>query len=201
MMNNEGHQDKASNVLLLYQLLASICKSPVTFSGHPTLVLALKSQATTAALTIEIDDPASNTKYEVFPTSLNTLKAYANEFIIGGFRSLDLLRKQALDRINQSHQSQFRPEKRTKQGLALKVASLEADLQKTRQDNVRLLQAASEALNYLMLLKDTKDDSLRAKHHTDAVSTIYSIISLNTSRFKDPSASKSNITQIDDYRI
>lgn len=200
-MSKDISQNKASNVLLLYQLLTSICKLPSTYSGHPTLISALKSQATIAALDIEIDNPESNNKYRIFPTSLNTLKTYSDELIIGGFRSLDVLRKQALYRVNESYQEKIRPDKRTKNGLALKLARLESYLQHTRQDNVRLLQAASEALNYLMLLKNTKDEALRVKHHADAVKTLYNIISLNTSEFKALPASQSNITHIDNYRI
>jgi len=66
--------------------------------------------------------------------SINTLKAYADDVVEGGFLTLDQLRKAALESINNYVERNRRSNKTTKAGLTKRVKEQEIEVSYLRQD-------------------------------------------------------------------
>jgi len=82
--NNFSKNDKI--VLNIHRLLIDIIKNPELFNDKIEL-LHLKSQANLAKMEYE--------EYDIFPTSLNTLKRRSTHLFSGGFTELEELRANA----------------------------------------------------------------------------------------------------------
>ena len=96
------------------------------------------------------------------PMSLNTLKGYANEFLVGGFEQLDVLRKAVLCRA----QSTTRPSGTEPDRMAEKISDLQNELRRVQEQKATLQKAYFE-LNQLALeaLPNSPHHQILLKRH------------------------------------
>ncbi|SDT33955.1 hypothetical protein [Pseudomonas oryzae] len=193
------------SVKALQALLVQIIQRPQQFSKDADIRSALKSQGSLASvnLSVEVEQGES---LQTFPMSLNTLKTHANENLAGGFKALNELRLKAIDALEFAEKREQLANKRTKSGLAKKVAQLEFELEIQRQTNVILLRALSEAMHQFTSIRDASDDNIRAKRTQDALQVLRAIASMNKPPFNliptlsEGPAPSVEVANIDDYR-
>lgn len=193
-----------AGVLALERLLAQVITKPSDFVEDAELRGALNSQAGLASLDRVVSgggEPASNT----FPTSLNTLKKYSDECLIGGFNSLNALRMKAIEAFEREERKKAKSNKRTKSGLRLKVQDVESELEMLRQTNYLLLRGLQEALGQFRDIRDAKDLKIIEKWSSDGIASLLSITSLcippfNLTETPLPKVSSNTVADINDYR-
>lgn len=193
------------SVKALQTLLVQIIQRPQQFSKDADIRSALKSQGSLASvnLSVEVEQGES---LQTFPMSLNTLKTHANENLVGGFKALNELRLKAINALEFAEKREQLANKRTKSGLAKKVAQLEFELEIQRQTNVILLRALSEAMHQFTSIRDASDDNIRAKRTQDALQVLRAIASMNKPPFNliptlsEGPAPSVEVANIDDYR-
>lgn len=171
-----------NGVKALHALLVQIIRHPQQFIAEIELRETLKSQGKFAGLQraflLDHGEVA-----QTYPMSLNSLKAHADNNLVGGFKALNDLRLKTLEALEFSQKRQQRANKRTRSGLSLMVEQLEQELEMQRQTNVILLRAMSEAMTQFKSIRDASDDHLRAKRTQDALNTLRVIVSMNTPPF------------------
>lgn len=193
------------SVKALQALLVQIIQRPQQFSKDADIRSALKSQGSLASLkrSVEVEQGES---LPTFPMSLNTLKTHANENLVGGFKALNELRLKAIEALEFAENREQLANKRTKSGLAKKVAQLEFELEIQRQTNVILLRALSEAMHQFTSIRDASDENIRAKRTQDALQVLRAIASMNKPPFNliptlsEAPAPSVEVANIDDYR-
>lgn len=193
-----------TGVLALEQLLAQVITKPSDFVEDVELQSALKSQAGLASLD-RVVSAGGEEAINTYPTSLNTLKKYSDECLVGGFNSLNALRIKAIEAFERAERKKERSNKRTKAGLSLKVEDVESELEMLRQTNYLLLRALQEALGQIQDIRTAKDLKILEKWSSDAIATLLSITSLcippfNLTETPQPKATSNTVTDINDYR-
>ncbi len=205
MTNRTSRGDAArAGVLALERLLAQVITKPSDYMEDSELRSALKSQTGLASLDRQVsagDEAGINT----YPASLNTLKKYSDECLIGGFNTLNTLRLKAIEALEYSEHKITKLNKRTKSGLNLKIQTIESQLEILRQTNYILLRALQEALTQIQNIRDTKDSLLREKWSSDAIASLLAITSLgippfNLTETSLPKNVPTTVTDINDYR-
>lgn len=194
-----------AGVLALQHLLGQIIKAPHAFAGDEKLLTALKTQRGLAGLNRAAVLDNGDT-LNCSPCSLNTLKKYSDEVLIGGFNTLDALRSKAIEAIERHERKVSRSNKRTKEGLKLKVADHELELDMLRQTNFLLLRALQEAMGQIKSISKQSDSLTREKWASDAISTMLAITSLAIPPFNLTAVSQqtkttsSKVTNINEHR-
>lgn len=189
----------------LHALLVDIIKKPAQFFGDQELLGALKSQGGVAKLRRSVTVERGEL-LKTHPMSLNSLKTYADEYVPGGFKSLNDLRLKAIDALQVALKREERANKRTRSGLTLKVAQLEHELELLRQTNMIMTRALSESLNQFVNIRDASSDILRRKFSQDATETLRAILSMAIPPFNVLEAPRmtptpsADITNLSDYR-
>ncbi|MEE4634129.1 hypothetical protein V2K98_11420 [Pseudomonas alliivorans] len=192
-------------VLGLHTLLIEAIKRPQQYHSDRELREALKSQGGIAKLERTVTSQRGES-LPIFAMSLNSLKTYANANLPGGFRALNELRLKAAEALEFSEKRGERANKRTRTGLALKVAQLEHELELHRQTNMLLLKALSESLDWFVNIRDASSDQYRAKFTQDATETVRAILSMAMPPFNtvqavsEAPAPSADVTNINDYR-
>lgn len=192
-----------AGVLALERLLAQVITKPSDFVDDTELRSAFKSQAGLASLD-RVVSAGGGSGINTFPTSLNTLKKYSDECLVGGFNSLNALRIKAIEAFEREERKKAKSNKRTKAGLSLKVTDVESELEMLRQTNYLLLRALQEALGQIQDIRVAKDLKTLEKWSSDAIASLLSITSLcippfNLTEATFPNAT-STVTDINDYR-
>ncbi|KIR15526.1 hypothetical protein PFLU4_36140 [Pseudomonas fluorescens] len=192
-----------AGVLALERLLAMVITEPSDFLDDTELRSAIKSQAGLASLD-RVVSAGGERGINTFPTSLNTLKKYSDESLVGGFNSLNALRIKAIEAFEREERKKAKSNKRTKAGLSLKVTDVESELEMLRQTNYLLLRALQEALGQIQDIRVAKDLKTLEKWSSDAIASLLSITSLcippfNLTETTFPNAT-STVTDINDYR-
>ncbi|MHA6232993.1 hypothetical protein [Pseudomonas fluorescens group sp. PF-69] len=193
-----------TGVLALERLLAHVITKPSDFADDIELKTAIKSQASLASLDRMVSvggEPGVNT----LPTSLNTLKKYSDEYLTGGFSTLNALRVKAIEAFEREEQKKAKSNKRTKAGLNLKITNIESELEMLRQTNYLLLRALQESIGQIQNIRDVKDPLLREKWASDAIVSLLAITSLcippfNLTETSPPKNASTTVTDINDYR-
>lgn len=194
-----------SGLRALHILMVDIIKKPAQFCGDADLLSALKSQGGVAKLRRSIVGDSGEI-LETYPMSLNSLKTYADEYVSGGFKSLNDLRLKAIDSLHIAIKREEQANKRTRSGLTLKVAQLEHELELLRQTNMIMTRALSESLNQFVNIRDASSDVLRRKFSQDATETLRAILTMAMPPFnileehRAAPAPSADITLLSDYR-
>lgn len=189
----------------LNALLVDVIKRPLQFSNDDELRAALKTQEGIARLSRSIAMQHGEV-VETLPMSLNSLKAYADEHLPGGFKGLNDLRLKAADALQLALKQGERANKRTRSGLALKVAELEHEMELHRQTNMILTRALSESLHQFINIRDASSEHVRKKFAQDATETVYAILSMAMPPFNVVDAPRSapapsvDVTNLSNYR-
>jgi len=204
--NKPSRADSArAGAVALQRLLSQVITTPHAFAADKPLIAALNSQAGLANLDLTVQADNGDT-LNCFPTSLNTLKKYSDEVLIGGFKSLNALRAKALEAIERHDRQKTKSNKRTKEGLKLTVADHEQELDMLRQTNFLLLRALQESMGQIKSISTASDPLTREKWASDAIATLLAITSLAIPPFNladTPQQQKhrpSTVADINDYR-
>lgn len=189
----------------LQRLLSQIITTPHAFAQDLPLIAALSSQAGLANLDREVA-LEDGTKLSCLPCSLNTLKKYSDEVLMGGFNTLNGLRVKATEAIERHERKKTKSNKRTREGLKQRVSDHEQELDMLRQTNFLLLRALQEAMGQIKSISSAKDPLIREKWASDAIATMLAITSLGIPPFnltehpQQQKSSNSSVTDINDYR-
>ncbi len=184
---------------VLTELLQTIHQAPERFVANEQLTSALKSQSSTAALSItyQVGDTTKSTT----PISLNTLKTYAEKDLPTGFDGFNRLRLAALEALETAGRREQRSNKRTKVGLSMRVVELENMLALHQKTNMILLQALSRALDDIKSVKNAPNSGLRELRATEAMKALAAITSLNAPPYNKLSLpSDTSVVNLDEYR-
>ncbi|WIE49815.1 hypothetical protein [Pseudomonas sp. GM17] len=200
---------RASQVVVgvktLHALLVQIIQRPLQFNKEVDLRIALKSQGSLAKFECSIINDQGEAQ-QTFAMSLNTLKAHANENLVGGFKALNDLRLKALESLDYANKQEQYANKRSKSGLTRKVEQLEQELQMHRKTNIILLRALSEAIGQFNGIRDASNDNIRSKRTQDALQTLRAIVSMGMPPFNvipnslETLAPSTEVSHIDDFR-
>ena len=171
----------------LRDLLRNICDSPKSFKDNLDVISALKSQGALSKYTSE--------DLLIFPTSMNTLKRVSEEYIEGGFQSLDNLRKTALQRIEDYKERDNSSNKSTRTGLSKRVTELEGDVLMLEKINFALLQTIAEAMDDIKSITNVEEKGTRSYRSKEAIKRIAAMTSINPPPF-DNIPSTSNVIPI-----
>ena len=183
----------------LIECLQQIHKAPDKFFENKELITALKSQSSTAALSITFE--VGETIKSTTPVSLNTLKSYAETNLPTGFDGLNKLRVAALDALEAAGRREQRSNKRTKVGLTLRVAELEQEMSMHQKVNLVLLQALGRALDDIKSVRDAPSTGVRALRAKEAIQALTAMASLNAPPFdKLPAPNEPSVVSLDEYR-
>jgi len=194
-----------TGVLALHRLLSQIITTPYAFASDEALIAALNTQGGLAQLDRAVNADGSET-IKTFPTSLNTLKKYSDEVLTGGFNTLNALRVKAIEAIERHERKKTKSNKRTREGLKLRVSDHEQELEMLRQTNFLLLRALQESMGQIKSISVANDPLTREKWASDAITTLLAITSLCIPPFNltDIPAQQKNttstVTDINDYR-
>lgn len=188
----------------LHLLLIQVIKRPQQYCEDEDFKNALKSQGGIAKLDRAVTNDTGET-FKVFPMSLNSLKTYADNNLPGGFKALNDLRLKAGEALALAGKREERGNKRTRSGLALKVAELEHQLLMHRQTNMLLLKALAESHDWFFNIRDASDAAHREKFTLDAANNLRAILSMATPPFNTietahTSISSSDVANINEYR-
>lgn len=119
-MNNDKRVERNRlSVLSLQRLLSDIINDPISYSSNELLQKALCSQGALS----KHSDNARN----ICPSSINTLKRIADSIVDGGFKSIDSLRIQAAQAIENSKSRDIAHRKTSKLHLIGKVEELKSE--------------------------------------------------------------------------
>ena len=179
-----------AGVLALQQLFSQIIMKPDPYIGDAGLLAALKTQGGIASLDRAVAGVGGEELHTV-PTSLNTLKKYSDEILIGGFTSLNALRTKAIEAIERQERKKVKSNKRTKAGLAIRVSDHERELEMLRQ--TKNISKASDPLT-------------REIWASDAIAELLAITSFGIPPFnlidapEKTKSSYSTVTDINEYR-
>lgn len=166
------------SILARIKLLESILQSPKSYTSDKTIIKALSSQGSLASLTHTF--MSNNEKFTIVPLSVTTLKAKISTVSDGlTWESFDALRLQARDSIIQAVRTNNSLPKQTKLGLKESLAHAEAELEKQREINFRLIQAISKTVGSIRDSLSITKTELRAKHAENTIQTIYMVLGLN----------------------
>lgn len=183
----------------LVECLEKIRRAPDSFRGNKELTSALKSQGSTAALSLSFT-VGEQTK-ETIPVSLNTLKTYAESNLPTGFDGLNKLRVAALEALEASERREERSNKRTKVGLSMRVAELEQKLAMHQKTNLILLHALGNARDHINSVKDAPNVGVRSFRAQEAIKALTAMISLNAPPYdKLPVPDGPSVVNLDEYR-
>jgi hypothetical protein len=183
----------------LVECLQQIHRSPDSFRGNKELVAALKSQGSTAALSLSFT-VGGDTKATT-PVSLNTLKTYAESNLPTGFNGLNNLRIAALEALEASERREERSNKRTKVGLSLRVAELEQKLALHQKTNLTLLHALGNARDHIKSVRDAPNAGVRSLRAQEAIKALTAMASLNAPPYdKIPALNGPSVVNLDEYR-
>lgn len=163
------------SVIELRNLLRNVCQSPDSYINDSELRGSLKSQGALAK--------HSCSDLLIVPTSINTLKRISDEYVEGGFETLDALRKNAMERIESAEQKFKSSNKRTRAGLAQRASELEQKIDILEKVNFVLIQSLSHVIkdiNSVAGIDDIKVREIRAK---EAVKRLVSITATNPPPF------------------
>ncbi|QFG32502.1 hypothetical protein F6476_26735 [Pseudomonas umsongensis] len=206
MTDNLSRSDTArAGVLALQQLFSQIIKTPDPHIGDAGLLAALKTQGGIASLDRAVAGVGGEELHTV-PTSLNTLKKYSDEILIGGFTSLNALRTKAIEAIERQERKKAKSNKRTKAGLALRVTDHERELEMLRQTNFLLLRALQESMTKIKNISKASDPLTREIWASDAIAELLAITSFGIPPFnlieapEKTKSSHSTVTDINEYR-
>jgi hypothetical protein len=183
----------------LMECLQHIQRSPDSFRGDKELILALKSQGSTAALKFIFE--AGDTQKSTSPMSLNTLKTYAEKILPTGFDGFNRLRIAALEAVEAAERREQRSNKRTKVGLSMRVKELEHKLAMLQKTNLVLLQGLTRARDDIKSVRDAPTNGVRTLRATEAIKALSAITSLNAPPFnKLMSPEENTVIKLDEYR-
>lgn len=188
----------------LHALLVEAIKRPQHHYSDQELRKALKSQGGIAKLErVVISDRGE--ALQVFAMSLNSLKAYADSHLPGGFKALNDLRLKASEALEFAENRGERANKRSHSGLRLKVAEVEHELELHRQSNMLLLKALAECHDWFYNIRDASSALQREKNTQDAVDTVRAVLSMamppfNTLRTVEVQVPSADVSNIADYR-
>ncbi|WP_110946387.1 hypothetical protein [Pseudomonas bohemica] len=188
----------------LHVLLVEAIRKPQHHRSDQELRNALKSQGGIAKLERTVTDERGEA-FQLFPMSLNTLKTYSEGHLPGGFGALNNLRLKALEALEIAEKRGERSNKRTRSGLALKVAELGNELELHRQTNMLLLRALAECHEWFFNIRDASTALQREKDAQDAVDVVRAVLSLamppfNTLHVIEAPAPSVDVANIADYR-
>lgn len=169
-MADKRLQRSVISVLALNDFLKEICVNPESFIEDMYLHDALKSQGGISKY--------SNPGLGISPSSINTLKRVCAEAIDGGFKSLDELRKGALERIEQYEYREQTSNKRTRSGLMLRVDELEKQIIMLKQSNYLLTQAVYEVIADIQSVANIDDKAVRDSRSQDAIKKLSAMMSV-----------------------
>lgn len=194
-----------TGVQALQRLLSQVITTPHAFASDETLIVALNTQGGLAQLdrVVKADGSA---QLSTFPASLNTLKKYSDEVLTGGFNTLNALRVKAIEAIERHERKKTKSNKRTREGLKLRVADHEQELDMLRQTNFLLLRVLQESMGQVKNISVANDPLVREKWASDAIATLLAITSLCIPPFNltDIPVRQKNttatVTDINDYR-
>jgi len=183
----------------LVECLEKIRRAPDSFRGNKELVVALKSQGSTAALhfSFTVGEETKTTT----PVSLNTLKTYAESNLSTGFDGLNKLRVAALEALEAAERREERSNKRTKVGLSLRVAELEQKLALHQKTNLTLLHALGNARDHIKSVRDAPNAGVRSLRAQEAIKALTAMASLNAPPYdKIPAPNGPSVVNLDEYR-
>jgi hypothetical protein len=167
----------ARNTTAIRDLLFEILKNPKPNSNDIELIKALKSQGGLASLK-RTHNCTDGHKIHLSATSLNTLKAYADNILPNGFKELDELRVRALHHLTRPQPNSPHGNKNTKSGLLARNATLERELTSHKKAIYILLQGLTSALTDFNNIRDAENGSLRTKRAADAKSALVAILGM-----------------------
>lgn len=194
-----------AGAVALQRLLSQIITTPHVFASDGAVIAALNTQVGLANLDRAVKADGGDTLY-TFPTSLNTLKKYSDEVLTGGFNTLNALRVKAIVSIERHERKKTKSNKRTRDGLKLRVADHEQELDMLRQTNFLLLRALQESMGQIKNISVANDPLTREKWASDAIATLLAITSLCIPPFNltdiptQQTNTTSTVTDINDYR-
>lgn len=188
----------------LHFLLIEAIKRPHQHHPDKELRKALKSQGGIAKLERMVTNDRGEAM-QIFPMSLNSLKAYADGHLPGGFKALNDLRLKAIEAIDIAEKRGERANKRTRSGLTLKVEELEHELLLHKQTNMLLLRALAECDGWFFNIRDASSALQREKATQDAVDTLRAVLSMamppfNTLRSVEVVVPSAEVSNLADYR-
>lgn len=133
-----NYDQKRISIEKLLDLLNLIKKSPTNYHDDVEIRRALNRQSALAHY--------SNEAIGIYPTSLNAMKAHAQQFIPGGFSYLDSIRRSALESFNK--QTVENPPKNSNSKIVLtqKINSLKSSQIQLMQDMVLMTMLLEKAI-------------------------------------------------------
>lgn len=158
------------STIALRDFLKAVCQSPQSFANDISLRHAFKSQGGLAKY--------MNAELDIHSTSINTLKRVCAEVIDGGFKSLDDLRKGALERIEDYEHREKASNKRTRTGLLMRVEELEQQILVLKQSNYLLTQALSEVISDIKSVANIEDNISRSRRSQEAIKKLTALMSV-----------------------
>lgn len=169
-MTDKRVEKSSTSTIALRDLLKKVCQNPESFANDKVLRDALSSQGGLAKY--------SNIELDIRPTSINTLKRVCTEVVDGGFKSLDDLRKGALERIDEHEHREKTSNKRTRTGLVMRVEELEQSILKLKQSNHLLTQALYEVISDIKSVANIEDEIPRNRRSQEAIKKLTALMSV-----------------------
>lgn len=177
------------SLIELRDLLRRVCESPHEYVDDAQLRLSLKSQGALAKFSRE--------DLSILASSINTTKRIALEHIEGGYEALDNLRRSALQRLEECDNRPKKSNKRTRVGLAKRVAELEKQIDVLEAVNYALIQSLTEAVSDIRSVAHAESEEARVHRSREACKRLVSMVAINPSPF-DQLESTSNVAQLRD---
>lgn len=171
-MIDKRKEKSYKSILLLRDLLDNVCENPGKYTEDVQLRESLKSQGRLAKY--------YNEDLDIRASSINTFKRVTDEFIDGGFKALDNLRKIALERLLALDKRVKKSNKKTRYGLAMRVEELEAEKLHLEKANYFLIQAVTEAIVDIKSVAVVESDDARKKRSNEAVKKLVTMLTVRT---------------------
>lgn len=156
-MDDKRVEKNKQNVENIKSLLLSICEKESDYSQDKGLLKALSSQNGIAKY--------ENEEFNIFKSSLNTLKRTSEKIYFSGFEEIDKLRLLALKKLNKNN-SLDDVKTGTKEDYKSKCKKFQDELETQREVN---LIAIHQIMNEIQVLKNIK--------HLDDVKLIHDLCS------------------------
>jgi hypothetical protein len=154
-------------VLRKHELLKDILRSVSPLESHSSFIACLESQASFAAYSFP--------ELALHKISLNNFKNTANEIIDGGFEYLDVVRKEALNKLHAPAVEISAPRSDSKAELIKKTQVLQQQLTQLREHNMHLTYVIREIQSRYQTLASLPTSVVRERHALD-MDEIFSIL-------------------------
>lgn len=169
-MSDKRIEQSIRSTIALRDFLKKVCENPESFANDKSLRDSFKSQGGLAKYT--------NAELDIRSTSINTLKRVCAGVIDGGFKSLDGLRKGALERIEEHEHREKASNKRTRTGLIMRVEELEQHILVLKQSNYLLTQALYEVISDIKSVANIEDEVARSRRSQEAIKKLAALMSV-----------------------